>query len=433
MNRIPTLARRVKRMATSQIFNLRQLLNGESGRGLAGFRKLYDLGEEIGRGGFGVVYRATRISDDLPVAVKFIDRKSIREWGKLGDSQVPMEIYVLSKCAKIPGVIRLLDWYSTSEGFLIVMERPFPCTDLFDFLKLQTKLDENTARWFFRQIVQTVQQCAEKRILHRDIKDENIVIDLVTGEAKLIDFGAATALKKSQYSDFQGTRLYCPPEWFLRSLYLGKEATVWSLGVLLYNMLNGRVPYRNEKDICTSHLLGALPFYSSVSTEARDLVLQCLSYEPYDRCSLEEILIHPWMTADCPDWVTLTKNLNAGLKKDDEDEANVSGGEISAEAERKSKMQQANQKKFEKLESSGVGSLDGPSGARGAKTSLLSLPPTRAQLVQAEQRPTRGPLTAASATCRRPKKAPEVGMPAANSTVLATIRRAMKQPALAQY
>ena len=107
----------------------------------------------------------------------------------------------------------------------------------------------------------------ERRVLHRDLKDENVVIDLLTGEIRLIDFGAATLLKQTCYQDFQGsssvtfhfqkrikfpgTRLYCPPEWFLHSLYFAKEAATWSLGVLLYNMLNGRLPFLNEKDICT--------------------------------------------------------------------------------------------------------------------------------------------------------------------------------------
>lgn len=55
------------------------------------------------------------------------------------------------------------------------------------------------------------------------------------------------------------------PEWFLHSLYFGREAATWSLGVLLYNMLNGRLPFLNEKDICTAHLLGPLPFFASLS------------------------------------------------------------------------------------------------------------------------------------------------------------------------
>lgn len=134
------------------------------------------------------------------------------------------------------------------------------------------------------------------------------MIDLVTGSTKLIDFGAATVLRRSQYSDFQGTRLYCPPEWFLHSLYLGREAAVWSLGVLLYNSLNGRLPFRNEKDICTAHLLGPLPFFVPVSAEVKDLISKCLTFDPFQRCSLEAILNHPWVKQQTLSWDALTKN-----------------------------------------------------------------------------------------------------------------------------
>lgn len=134
-----------------------------------------------------------------------------------------------------------------------------------------------------------------------------MVIDLATGTTKLIDFGAATVLRRSQYADFQGTRLYCPPEWFLHSLYLGREAAVWSLGVLLYNSLNGRLPFRNEKDICTAHLLGPLPFFVPVSAEVKDLISRCLAFDPFQRCSLEAILNHPWVKQKSPTWETLTK------------------------------------------------------------------------------------------------------------------------------
>ncbi|EPB73077.1 kinase domain protein [Ancylostoma ceylanicum] len=318
---LPVFAKKVKKLASFQLFNLKLLINGESSRGFNKFKKHYKLKGELGRGGFGIVYRAVRVSDELPVAVKFIDRRTVREWGKINEEQVPMEICMLAKCSKIRGVIRLIDWYSIPEGYLIVMERPYPCVDMFDFIKGQQKLDEEMARFLFRQIAQTLHECSQKRVLHRDLKDENIVIDLVTGDTKLIDFGAATVLKKSHYTDFQGTRLYCPPEWFLHSLYLGKEAAVWSLGVLLYNALNGRLPFKNEKDICTAHLLGPLPFYTSVSAEAKDLIARCLAFDPFSRCSLEEILKHPWVTKHCADWLTLSaqagKNLTDKPKEDE--------------------------------------------------------------------------------------------------------------------
>ncbi|VDK65506.1 unnamed protein product [Anisakis simplex] len=135
-------AKKVKKLATFQFLNIKLLLNG---RGFSKFKKTYRLKGELGRGGFGIVYRAVRISDDTPVAVKFIERRHVREWAKLNDERVPMEISMLARCVNIPGVIKLIDWYSMPEGFLIVMQRPYPCIDLFDFIKAQGVLDENVS------------------------------------------------------------------------------------------------------------------------------------------------------------------------------------------------------------------------------------------------------------------------------------------------
>ncbi|ETN68288.1 kinase domain protein [Necator americanus] len=274
-------------------------------RGFNKFKKHYKLKGELGRGGFGIVYRAVRVADELPVAVKFIDRRTVREWGKINDEQVPMEICMLAKCSKIR----------------VMGPMTIPAHLFIQFL-----LSFNEIKHVHTRI----------RTFHDD-QDENVVIDLVTGDTKLIDFGAATVLKKSHYTDFQGTRLYCPPEWFLHSLYLGKEAAVWSLGVLLYNSLNGRLPFKNEKDICTAHLLGPLPFYTSVSAEAKDLIACCLAFDPFSRCSLEEILKHPWVTKSTGDWLTLSaaagKNLQDKPKEDErEGESGVGSSASSSTA-----------------------------------------------------------------------------------------------------
>jgi len=118
---------------------------------------------------------------------------------------------MLTRCNQLSGVITLLDWFSLPEGYLLVMERPTPCIDLFDFIQQQKYLDESLAKYLFSQIVKTILDCSKLLVLHRDIKDENILLELNTGRIKLIDFGAATLLKKSRYQDFQSTRLYCPP------------------------------------------------------------------------------------------------------------------------------------------------------------------------------------------------------------------------------
>jgi proto-oncogene serine/threonine-protein kinase Pim-1 len=317
---LPVFAKKVKKLASLQILNLKLLLNG---RGFSKFKKNYKLKGEIGQGGFGIVYSAIRVSDEMPVAVKFIERRHVREWGKLNDERVPMEICMLARCSKIQGVIRLLDWYSMPEGFLIVMERPSPCIDLFDFIRRQNLLTEDLARYLFRQVVHTTIECAERKVLHRDLKDENVVIDLITGDTRLIDFGAATLLKKTRYHDFQGTRLYTGPEWFLHNIYLGKEAAVWSLGVLLYNMVNGRLPFQNEKHICTAHLLGPLPFYAEISESLQDLIRKCLTFDPFSRIHLEDILKHDWFQVETPDWLELTidVSLTTSNTQDQQNEA----------------------------------------------------------------------------------------------------------------
>uniref|UniRef100_A0A914PJF5 non-specific serine/threonine protein kinase n=1 Tax=Panagrolaimus davidi TaxID=227884 RepID=A0A914PJF5_9BILA len=142
---LPVFAKKVKKLASLQILNLKLLLNG---RGFSKFKKNYKLKGEIGQGGFGIVYSAIRVSDEMPVAVKFIERRHVREWGKLNDERVPMEICMLARCSKIQGVIKLLDWYSMPEGFLIVMERPSPCIDLFDFIRRQNLLTEDVSNIF---------------------------------------------------------------------------------------------------------------------------------------------------------------------------------------------------------------------------------------------------------------------------------------------
>ncbi|EFP00197.1 hypothetical protein CRE_18703 [Caenorhabditis remanei] len=304
---LPVLAKKMKKFVALQFANMKFLLTLAASLGSSKFEKNYKIKAELGRGGFGVVYRAVRMSDNTTVAVKFVKAKRVKQWGEINGKKVPMEICMLMKCSEIDGVIRILDWYSIPEGFLIVMERPYPSIDMFDFVRTHGKLSEEITHFLFRQIVSTVYECAQNQVLHRDLKDENVVIDLATGTTKLIDFGAATEFQRRPYSHFHGTVLCCPPEWLRKSLYLGEEAAVWSLGVLLYASINGRLPFRNETEICTAHLLGPLLYHAKVSTEVKDLIDNCLSFDPFDRCSLEEIMNHPWVKKQPISWELLTE------------------------------------------------------------------------------------------------------------------------------
>ena len=258
------------------------------------FELCYRVGPVLGRGGFGTVYAGRRLSDGLQVAVKHVARARVTHWvSGPGGRRLPLELKLLLQLQAVDGVIQLLEFFEKFDSFIFVFERADKCKDLFDVITDKKCLEEDIARNFFRQIVRTVLDCHSKGVIHRDIKDENILVDLITGKLKLIDFGSGALLKEEGelYTEFDGTRVYAPPEWIMSGRYEGGPATVWSLGVLLYDMVCGDIPWEKDPDIIAASLVFSRP----LTEQCKDLIRSCLTRSQDKRISINNILQHPWL------------------------------------------------------------------------------------------------------------------------------------------
>ena len=253
------------------------------------FNSLYELKQTIGKGGFGVVYAGVRRKDNLPVAVKIVSKSE-------PVSQKPLEVALMEQVSDVPGVIQFLDYFDMGDSFYIVMER-FRSKDLFDYISEQGPLPENVARELFKQVVGTVRDCHHRGVVHMDIKDENILIDHRTKKIKLIDFGSGTFQGGDRiYRQFQGTRVYSPPEWVGKGWYTGEGLTVWSLGILLYDIISGDIPFHTDQQILTANITCFKQL--KLSEDVKSLISGCLTISTRERLTLDQVLNHKWLQSD---------------------------------------------------------------------------------------------------------------------------------------
>ncbi|KAJ1511572.1 hypothetical protein HMI54_011108 [Coelomomyces lativittatus] len=296
------------------------------------FTNAYTIQEVLGSGGFGVVVTAKRRIDDKEVAVKFIYKDKVPRCSWVEDKDygwVPMEVYVI-KNVKHKNIIGFVDFFQDKYFVYLVMNLhgvswvhanssevqkcdyptptpsgeslpPCPPTglkrrssmDLFECIEKHTRLSESVSKKIFRQVVDAVDCLLEQNIVHRDIKDENIVVD-DDYNVKLIDMGSAAFLPKEGrlFDRFAGTLQYCPPEILLGLKYRGPEQEVWTLGVLLYTMMFAEPPFPGPMEVIKCPL--TVPKSASCSDEVLDLLFQLTRKNPSERPSLEVIKNHKW-------------------------------------------------------------------------------------------------------------------------------------------
>uniref|UniRef100_A0A7M5V6U5 Uncharacterized protein n=1 Tax=Clytia hemisphaerica TaxID=252671 RepID=A0A7M5V6U5_9CNID len=250
----------------------------------------------IGKGAFGFVNLAERKSDNEQVVVKFIRKEKVLKDSWIDDASIgrtPYEVHLLSKLQH-PNVVKVLEVYENDCYVHMVMEKHGDGIDLFEFIDRKPLMDEALASYMFRQVLSATDYLHQNKILHRDIKDENIIVDR-SFHLKLIDFGSAAPLEKDKYfTTFCGTIEYCSPEVLLGNSYRGPELEMWSLGVTLYTFIFGEHPFFEVEDSIRAELFP--PF--KVSNELMFVVCWMLHPDVQFRARLPDLIKYPWFTRD---------------------------------------------------------------------------------------------------------------------------------------
>ncbi|XP_051010336.1 PAS domain-containing serine/threonine-protein kinase [Acomys russatus] len=258
------------------------------------YSQKYSTISPLGSGAFGFVWTAVEKEHKKEVVVKFIKKEKVLEdcWmedPKLG--KVTLEISILSK-VEHANIIKVLDVFENQGFFQLVMEKHGSGLDLFAFIDHHPCLDEPLASYIFRQLVSAVGYLRSQGIIHRDIKDENIVI-AEDFTIKLIDFGSAAYLERGKlFYTFCGTIEYCAPEVLMGNPYRGPELEMWSLGVTLYTLIFEENPFCEVEE--TMEAVIHPPFL--VSPELMSLLSGLLQRSPEQRTTLEKLIIDPWVT-----------------------------------------------------------------------------------------------------------------------------------------
>ncbi|KAE8607520.1 hypothetical protein XENTR_v10011203 [Xenopus tropicalis] len=252
----------------------------------------YRLLKTIGKGNFAKVKLARHVLTGKEVAVKIIDKTQLNSSSL---QKLFREVRIM-KVLNHPNIVKLFEVIETEKTLYLVMEYASG-GEVFDYLVAHGRMKEKEARAKFRQIVSAVQYCHQKLIVHRDLKAENLLLDSDMN-IKIADFGFSNEFTFGNKLDtFCGSPPYAAPELFQGKKYDGPEVDVWSLGVILYTLVSGSLPFdgQNLKELRERVLRGKyrIPFY--MSTDCENLLKKFLILNPAKRGTLEQIMRDRWM------------------------------------------------------------------------------------------------------------------------------------------
>ncbi|XP_030029787.2 serine/threonine-protein kinase par-1 isoform X1 [Manduca sexta] len=257
----------------------------------------YELEKTIGTGNFAVVKLATHVITKSKVAIKIIDKSRLDE----DNLKKTFREIAIMKRLRHPHIVRLYQVMESSHTIYLVTEYA-PNGEIFDHLVSKGRMSEPEAARAFAQMVAAVGYCHANGVVHRDLKAENLLLDK-NMNIKLADFGFSNEYRAgSPLSTWCGSPPYAAPELFEGRHYDGPRADIWSLGVVLYVLVCGALPF----DGGTLHSLRSvvlsgkfrIPYF--MSQDCENLIRHMLVVEPERRLSLRGVARHRWLAQHQP-------------------------------------------------------------------------------------------------------------------------------------
>ena len=256
--------------------------------------KFYKYGRLLGKGAFGKVNLCLHVLTGRLVAIKSINKTKLKN--ERHKQKIQLETSIMKSLSSSNYIVKIYETYQTKKHFCIVME--YICAgDLLSYIRKRSKLNEQIAKFIFKQIILSLQYIHSQNIVHRDIKLDNILIDL-NNNIKICDFGVSKKISNNDKMFEQcGTPAYIAPEILKNKGYEGFSVDIWSCGVVLYAMLSGTVPFKgnNLNELHDLIMKGKFNNINDISNDAKHLIKCLLEVDPKKRISILNILNHPWL------------------------------------------------------------------------------------------------------------------------------------------
>ena len=259
----------------------------------------FEIGKPLGRGQFGRVYLARERRTKYIVALKVMSKDKILH--NRFEHQLRREIEIQSHL-RHPHILRMYGYFWDHEKIYLILEYA-QGGELYKQLVVRKTLDETSSAQIIVQLASALHYCHSKGVLHRDVKPENLLLTSSLHKnaggdinIKIADFGWSVHSPSSRRVTMCGTLDYMPPEIVDNREY-DENVDVWTLGVLLYELLVGYAPFLAENKHETHWRIRQLDlqFPDHVKLDACDLVRKLLVARPSFRMSLTQVPNHPWI------------------------------------------------------------------------------------------------------------------------------------------